>query len=55
MHNRHWVARNRGKNLEYVIILEKTSFNVNCYLKLASSTQNSLYVNVNAQPGRDDF
>ena len=34
MHDRHWVGRNRGKNLKSDKRIWKTCFNVNLYLKM---------------------
>ena len=32
MHDRHWVGRNRGKNLKYAERLDEMPFNVNPYV-----------------------
>jgi hypothetical protein len=48
MHYRHWVRRNRGKNLKYAPILGKTADKVNCYVKYKLFEGNLPRDNVNA-------
>jgi len=55
MHYRHWVRRNRGKNLKCAFRLKKNGFKVNCYVKSGIKCMNVLCNNVNVDEMRSVY
>src|SRR5215471_4898371 len=46
MHNRHWVVRNRGKNLKSGNKIAKIAVNVNPNVKMTEAAKKAAFVNV---------
>src|SRR4051812_31201755 len=49
MHDRHWVGRNRGKNLESEMSVGKRGKDVNAIVKVRRKLPNRVFDNVNAR------
>jgi hypothetical protein len=46
MHYRHWVRRNRGKNLKYGFMLKSSGVKVNLYVIWKISCENALPITI---------